>query len=160
MVLKVVWKSGGLVFILLLFICISAFTVRASSVRLSPSSFEQMYNMAASGNTRALSMAIYRGLNINAVNAEGDSGICVAVKKRDVTAYNTFCLVGANPNHPCTLNIPYYQSFVNSKAVQEGSVWKSTDYVPPVYNMEQSTQKYWGIAGIILALGAVAFLLL
>lgn len=133
--------------------------VYAKGFGLSPDNFDKMYALAASGNVRALYEAMYRGMDINATNVYGDTGLCVAAKRRDARAYNTFRMVGANPNHSCTWNIPYYDSFVNSDVVQAGAVWKSSDYTPPVYSMENSTSKYWIMAGGAAALGTVAVLL-
>ena len=131
----------------------------AKMTRLSPDNFDEMYALAASGNVRALYEAIHRGMNINATNVYGDTGLCVAAKRRDARAYNTFRMAGANPKHPCTWNIPYYDSFVNSDVVQAGAVWRSSEYSPPVYRMEKSTSKYWIMAGGAAALGTVAVLL-
>ena len=131
----------------------------AVRTRLSPDNFDEMYALAASGNVRALYEAIHRGMNINATNVYGDTGLCVAAKRRDARAYNTFRMAGANPKHPCTWKIPYYDSFVNSDAVQAGAVWRSSEYSPPVYRMEKSSSSYWAMAGLAgAAVGAVALL--
>ena len=155
-------KFQNIVSILLVPVLVTVMMVApAHAVRtgLSPDNFDKMYALAASGNVRVLFDAIHRGMNINATNVYGDTGLCVAAKRRDARAYNTFRMVGANPNHPCVLNIPYYDSFVNSDAVQSAAVWKSSEYAPPVYKMEKSTSGYWALAGIAGATaGAVALL--
>jgi len=80
--------------------------------RLNPESFERMYSLAASGKTEYLLSAINRGMNINAVNNVGDTGLCVAAKKRNKRAFQTFLMAGANPSHPCTLTINGYDKFL------------------------------------------------
>lgn len=131
----------------------------ASSYRLAPRNFNEMYAVAARGDVRLLLEAVHRGMNINATNAYGDTGLCVAAKRRNATAYNAFRQAGANPDHPCTWKIPYYQAFIESDAVQAGATWQSADYVPPVYNMEKSNSKKWALAGLLLAGGGIALLL-
>ena len=57
---------------------------------LSPSSFDALYSLAAHGNISAINSAIARGLNINSVNQKGDTGLCVAAKRRDRKAFKSF----------------------------------------------------------------------
>ncbi len=132
----------------------------AISYRLTPRNFNEMYAAAARGDIRLLLEAVHRGMNINATNAHGDTGLCVAAKRRNATAYNAFRQAGANPNHPCTWEIPYYHSFVESDAVQAGATWKSADYVPPVYSMEKSSSRKWALGGLLVATGVGTALLL
>ncbi len=100
----------------------------AWSHRLSPYDFSQMYNMAARGDKPRLAAAIARGLNINAVNENGDTGLCVAVRRRDVRAYHTFRAVGANPRPDCSWSIPYFNNFVNADYVRAGAVYETGSY--------------------------------
>lgn len=110
--------------------------------RLSPLYFEQMYQIAAKGKKEVLFSAIYRGLDINAVNADGDTGVCVAVKRKDVKAFNTFRAVGASLRHPCAQRIPDYNAFLNKKSVREAN------FFVPNYAHKKSTSKgsllFWG----------------
>ena len=124
--------------------------------RLSPQHFNAMYNLAARGNLSALSSAQSRGLNIDAVNEDGDTGLCVAVKRRNATAYNSFRSLGANPAHPCTQRIPYYRDFVSSRAVQSGATWYDNGYTPPnTPRIGKPSITTW-LVGAILVGGGIA----
>lgn len=115
-----------------------------------------MYNLAARGNLSALSSAQSRGLNIDAVNEDGDTGLCVAVKRRNATAYNSFRSLGANPAHPCTQKIPYYKDFVSSRAVQSGATWYDSGYNPPnTPRIGKPSITAW-LVGAILVGGGIA----
>lgn len=145
------------VFILVLILLLPVPSLFARGIgKLPPLYFEQMYQMAAKGKKQALFNAIYRGLNINAVNADGDTGLCVAVKRKNVKAFNTFRAVGANVRHPCTQNIPYYNTFINKSAVREA------DFFAPNYAHRASNDKtnlfFWG--GLAAGAGAGAYYLL
>ncbi len=82
---------------------------------LSPQDFNQMYHFASAGRLDVLREAVGRGLRIDSVNPDGDTGLCIAIKRNNHEAYNTFRAAGANPRHPCTLRIyKKYQSFLAS----------------------------------------------
>ncbi|MBP1532402.1 MAG: hypothetical protein ILA52_02775, partial [Alphaproteobacteria bacterium] len=81
---------------------------------LPPQSFSKMYALAKSGEVEALRASVFRGLNIDSVNQNGDTGLCVAAQRHDAYAYNSFRAAGANPRHPCTQKISDYEEFVNS----------------------------------------------
>ena len=82
---------------------------------ISAQNFNKMYYVASLGNVGVLRNAMRRGLNIDAVNPNGDTGLCIAIKRRNHTAYNTFRIAGADMNHPCTYRISQeYQEFLNS----------------------------------------------
>ena len=81
---------------------------------LSPENFNQLYHMASRGNVSGINNARSRGLNIDSVNSNGDTGLCVAAKKRDKTAFRSFLQAGANPSHPCTWEIGGFREFMNS----------------------------------------------
>ena len=69
---------------------------------LPPESFNKMYSLAQRGDVESLRASVYRGLNIDSVNRNGDTGLCIAAKRRDTYTYNAFRASGANPRHPCT----------------------------------------------------------
>ena len=99
-------------FVLACFAGIMAGRGEAYMQKLSPEAFRTMYALAASGKTSYLTNAVNRGLNINAVNANGDTGLCIAAKRYDTTAFRTFLQAGANPSHPCTWKIKDYREFM------------------------------------------------
>ena len=103
--------------VLSIFIATSA--TQAGSLR--PMSFEEMYEVASDGKIGALKLAVRRGLNINTVNKDGDTGLCVAIKHWDYRAYNAFRAAGAEPQTACTINIPrkHYESFIDSYHIPE-----------------------------------------
>ncbi len=88
-----------------------SFDAEAYLQSLSPTSFNDMYWMAAKGDVSALNAARARGLNIDSVNANGDTGLCLAARYRNQTAYRSFLRAGANPSHPCTWNVSGYEDF-------------------------------------------------
>ncbi len=79
---------------------------------LPPESFNKMYSLAQRGDVESLRASVYRGLNIDSVNRNGDTGLCIAAKRRDTYTYNAFRASGANPRHPCTQRIVGYDDFV------------------------------------------------
>ena len=127
---------------------------------LSPYNFNEMYKMAARGDVTSLHKAISRGLNINAMDANGDTGVCVAVKRRDAKAYNTFRAAGASGSPPCRWNISHWDSFIDSAPVRAGAKWRSADYTMPVYAGAAEKSNMWWWIGGAAALGGGAALAL
>ncbi len=98
-------------------VCVAALMVAGNALayagRLSPQDFNKMYYLAQNGKVGILREAVNRGLNIDAVNPNGDTGLCIAVKRKDYVAYNTFRMSGANPRHRCTYEMyEQYQEFL------------------------------------------------
>lgn len=92
----------------------------ANGGRLSPQNFNKMYYLAQNGKVGVLREAINRGLNIDAVNPNGDTGLCIAIKRKDYIAYNTFRMSGANARHACTYRIyKEYQEFLDKGKAAE-----------------------------------------
>ncbi len=103
----------------------------SSAAALSEQSFNAMYAAAANGNIEGLRTAIHRGLKIDSLNSKGDTGVCVAIKNSDYTAYNSFISVGARTNPTCLGRITrsVYDKFINSgKVIRIGR----NRYSPPV----------------------------
>ena len=128
---------------------------------LSPASFDALYSLAAHGNISAINSAIARGLNINSVNQNGDTGLCVAAKRRDKKAFKSFMLAGANSSHPCTWEIRGYRDFME-QAVYENTQKLDTatnakEIVEPGMSWKTKTLIGAGVvaagAGVALALG-------
>ncbi|MBO5443119.1 MAG: hypothetical protein J6A33_04970 [Alphaproteobacteria bacterium] len=88
---------------------------------LMPLSLGQMYSLASQGQVRALRGAVQRGLNIDVMDRNGNTGLCHSIWKRNYTAYNAFQASGANPRHPCIQKIPTdrYDSFMSSWRVSD-----------------------------------------
>lgn len=84
----------------------SMISVPAANAYLSPLSFNEMYAHASRGNLTVLNNAILRGMNINAVNGDGDTGICVAIRRGDHIAYESFRNTGAH-TRPMADHRPY-----------------------------------------------------
>ena len=106
MKLKRIYKIGTIVLTILFSPCAEAYLQS-----LPPESFRDMYWMAAKGDVSALNSARARGLNIDSVNSNGDTGLCLAARYRNQTAYRSFLRAGANPSHPCTWNVSGYEDF-------------------------------------------------
>ena len=107
-------------FILILLSIVSS-TSAIQARGLKPMSFEEMYEVASDGEPGALINAVRRGLDINATNKDGDTGLCVAIKHWDYRAYNAFRSAGAEPQTPCTITIPkeHYEDFMESYRIPE-----------------------------------------
>lgn len=135
-------------------------TTEAYMRPLPPDDFGSMYRMAARGDVVSLHEAVSRGLNIDAVNADGDTGVCVAVKRRDAKAYNTFRAAGASGTPPCRWEIAHWESFINSAPVQAGVNWRSTDYTMPVYTSSAEKSNMWAWIGGAALIGGGAALAL
>ena len=73
--------------------------------KLNPQDFNKMYHLATLGRVDSLRNAVNRGLNIDTTNPNGDTGLCIAIKRKNYIAYNSFRMSGANPKHPCTYKI-------------------------------------------------------
>ena len=76
---------------------------------LQVQNFNALYRTAANRRLDIISNAISRGMNIDSIDSNGDTGLCVAIRNNDYTAYQVFRHFGANPNHGCILRIPQQQ---------------------------------------------------
>ena len=125
--------------------------------RLSPQDFNRMYYIASLGRVDILRNAVNRGMNINTVNQSGDTGLCIAIKRNNYVAYESFRRAGANVKHPCTNRIKgQYAAFLskqNSKQQQETNKKYKSLYYPE----EENRLMPWVIGGLALGGGALAF---
>ena len=136
----------------------NAFAVPYREIKLSPQNFNKMYYLASKGKVGVLREAVGRGLNINAVNANGDTGLCIAVKRNNVVAYNTFRMSGANTRHPCTYKI--YRQY--EKFLAENSVYNTQLVIGDEESLERYVEEKpnwwpWIIGGAALGGGVLAF---
>ncbi len=96
--------------------CLLMLPAEVLARRLPPADFEQMYRVAASGDLGALMAASSRGLDLNAKNSNGDTGVCAAIKRNDYMAYNTFIKAGAFSKPGCIslISASRYNDFMAS----------------------------------------------
>lgn len=135
-------------------------TANAYGYRLTPESFEKMYSLAQNGRVESLRASINRGLNIDAMNENGDTGLCVAARRHDIYTYNAFRAAGANPRHPCTQNISNYNSFVtSSRAVPVTSTPRAAYGYIGKEKYSVSPKIWWWLGGAALVGGGVALAL-
>ena len=73
----------------------------AHAYNLSPISFANFYQIAAEGDLQGLKNVEHRGLNLNSTNQNGDTAVCVAIKRKDYLAYKTLIRAGAKSNPDC-----------------------------------------------------------
>lgn len=137
------------------FLGLFAFRVEAYLQPLSPENFNLLYDMAARGEVSAINNARARGLNIDSVNANGDTGLCVAAKYRNKRAFKSFLQSGANPSHRCTWEIDGYRDFLRSVVENpvknaDTAVAANKTYVAGSTGMSLTTKALIG-AGIIAA---------
>lgn len=92
------------------------FGTPAKAYNLSPISFANFYHIAEEGDLQGLKDVQRRGLNLNSTNWEGDTAVCVAIKRQDYLAYKTLIRAGAKSNPDCTKKIPEYahKAFLNN----------------------------------------------
>lgn len=122
--------------------------------QLSPQNFNKMYSYAAAGRGDILREAVGRGLYIDTVNADGDTGLCIAVKRGDHEAYNAFRSAGANPRHACTFRMyQKYQDFLASGSVIP--VDRATHVKAATYYWNQGHNWWPWILGAALVGGGV-----
>lgn len=103
----------------LLFFALLGFNAYASG--LNPANFDDMYSLASKGRLEEIKRAKNRGLNIEAVDENGNTVICRAILERDYKAYNTFYAAEANPKPACYYRIDNrkYESFMSSMFVTQ-----------------------------------------
>ena len=129
---------------------------------LAPLSFNEMYSLAENGKVETLRASVYRGLNIDAVNSDGDTGLCVAARRHDVYTYNALRASGANPRHPCTQKISGYETFLEKTDVV-GLKGNSREALSAMGNKEAykvgGSKIWWWIGGAALV-GGITWLVL
>ena len=131
----------------------------AAGGRLAPRDFNKMYYLASEGKVGFLREAVNRGLNIDAVNPNGDTGLCIAIKRHDYVAYNSFRMSGANPRHPCTYRmLKEYREFLESR--RAASTQKIVGNEESLY-YDEDEKSWWpwilggaAVGGAALALGS------
>jgi len=124
---------------------------------LTPLSFSQMYNLAQAGDVEALRASVRRGMNIDSLNTDGNTGLCLAAQNRDAYTYNAFRAAGANPRHPCTQRISDYENFINSsKAVSLQSSARDAYGTMGKEHFEISPVTWWVIGGLAIGGGIAA----
>ncbi|MBR1600920.1 MAG: autotransporter domain-containing protein [Alphaproteobacteria bacterium] len=132
----------------------------AYGYRLTPESFEEMYALAQSGRVEALRSSINRGLNIDVMNSDGDTGLCVAARRHDSYTYNAFRAAGANPRHPCTQYIEDYENFIStSRAVPVTSTPRAAYSTIGKEEYSISPKIWWWVGGAALIGGGLALAL-
>jgi len=128
----------------------------AKASGLAPASFDAMYNLAKNGNVQALRASVRRGLNIDVMNSDGDTGLCIAARNNDHFTYNTFRAAGANPQHPCVQNLENYEDFLSSsKTVSIDATPREAFSAVGLENFHFQPN-WWLIGGVALAGGAAA----
>ena len=126
---------------------------------LAPESFDQMYSLARQGNVEALRASVYRGLNIDSLNRDGNTGLCVAAMRGDAYTYNAFRAAGANPHHPCVQRVSNYEGFVNnSRAVPVDATSRDAYGALGKEEYKVSSRVWWGLGGLLLIGGAIALI--
>ena len=129
--------------------CFSLMPHNLYARKLPPANFGDMYSMAASGNLGGLLAAHSRGLDLDARDRNGDAGVCVAIKRGDYLAYNTFIKAGASHHPPCLNEISRsrYESFISSP-----NAIKYSEY-PTSFTPRESNDYTIMAASILGALG-------
>ncbi|MBP3545726.1 MAG: hypothetical protein J6K16_01165 [Alphaproteobacteria bacterium] len=127
----------------------------AATNKLSPADFNYMYKIAADGDLASLMAASRRGLNLDALNRNGDTGVCVAIKKGDYKAYNTFIKAGAH-EHPRCLN---YISKSKLKSFMESSNSIKYSEYPTSFEPRDQSVDWWIVGGFLFLTGFIGWLI-
>ena len=152
---RILLKTAGL-FTIASF-SLSAVPFQAKANNLAPLSFSRMYNLAQNGEVEALRASVRRGMNIDVVNQNGDTGLCLAAQNRDAYTYNAFRAAGANPRHPCVQKISYYEDFVNSsKAVSVTATPREAYGKMGKESYKISSTTWWILGGLAVGGGIAA----
>ena len=152
---KLLLKTVGLISLVSFSLSVAPLKVYAN--KLAPLSFSKMYNLAQNGDVEALRASVRRGMNIDSVNQNGDTGLCVAAQYRDAYTYNAFRAAGANPRHPCVQRIAYYENFVNSsKAVSVTATPREAYGTMGKEDYKISPTTWWLLGGLALGGGIAA----
>lgn len=154
------------------FVFAVCFCVRSGYALLPVQNFNALYRAASSRQLDIISHAIARGMNIDSPNRNGDTGLCVAIRNNDITAYNVFRHFGANPNHSCILNIPQsqYRYFMAVNPDREIEYTSASARYAQRQVQNSNKQNYnnlysnswlkspvtWTIGGLALAAGGIA----
>ena len=106
-----------------------------------------LYQLASSGNIRAMQDAVHSGSNINATDANGQTAICYAIVNQDFVAYRNLSVLHADEHPSCVnrINKQDYESFKRGYELRGGTISSS-------FSLTGSTAA-WTIAGIA-AVGA------
>lgn len=120
-----------------------------------------MYSLASQGNVRALRAAVQRGMNIDATDRYGNTGLCHSIYQNNYTAYNAFHASGANPRHPCIQNIPpqQYDYFMASSRATPVTATPRDAYKEFADGEFVFSTTTWVIGGLLLAGGIAAIAL-
>ncbi len=138
-----------------------ATTLSAQALPLRPISLAQMYSLASQGNVRALRAAVQRGMNIDATDRYGNTGLCHSIYQNNYTAYNAFHASGANPRHPCIQNIPpeQYDYFMASSRATPITATPRDAYKEFADGEFVFSTTTWVIGGLLLAGGIAALVI-
>ena len=128
--------------------------VFARTQKLSPQEFSNMYSLASNGKLGSLQAAASRGLNLNAQNYQGDSGICVAIKSGDILAYNTFIKAGAHIHPPCMNYIS--QAYIDN-FISQPQVIKYSEY-PTSFHPRESND-WFIVGGVAAVVGGIVWMM-
>ena len=112
----------------------------AQAYNLAPQSFQNFYNTASAGNLQGLQSMIYRGLNLESTNQNGDTAICVAIRSQDAIAYRTLKQAGADIEPSCLKKI---------SDEQKDAFFEQND---PEY-AEQRSKSKWSKTGTAVLIG-------
>ncbi|MDO4161809.1 MAG: hypothetical protein Q4D80_02230 [Pseudomonadota bacterium] len=155
---KILLKTAG--WLSLASFCAAAVPFSAQAYRLTPLSFSKMYGLAQNGEVEALRASVRRGMNIDTVNQNGDTGLCIAAQRKDAYTYNVFRAAGANPRHPCVQRIEHYDDFVNSsKAVSVTATPREAYGTIGKEEYKISAATWWILGGLAVGGGIAAIAL-
>lgn len=149
-------KRLSKIFSVVFLTCLFQISNNCQAASLAPESFNDMYAAAAAGKISILKDAVHRGMNINIQNFEGDTGICLAIKRWDYRAYNSFRAAGANAHPYCLTELPKKQveQFMSSSNIP--------DFFKQGYNAYyiEKTNSVWGwvVGGGILAIALIVII--
>ena len=88
---------------------------------------EFVYHKARTGDIQTIHKYLYRGYNLDSVDKEGNSALCIAISKNDIFAYRKIKSLGAKTNHPCTKKFKNQKLTTQKSTTKKESIYKSSD---------------------------------
>jgi len=97
------------------FLCVAVLVWSIQSAQ-AISFADYVYHNIQRGNVSQVKSYLVRGYNIDAVNPNGMSALCIAVERRDARTYQQLLRLGASPRHYCMNKVDV--SKLNEEPVQ------------------------------------------
>ena len=132
----------------------------------SLNSYNKVQNYILNRDSRALNQAVKNGLSLEGKNTQGDTAVCVAVKRNDFIGFSFLKSAGANLAPSCMKEIPveqrkiFIQKYMGlggyiSLAAQESMLSNPSDFLGAVSAFAAENSTALVVTGGVVAVGTV-----